>query len=117
MTAPGWVRWWYRGAAVYGLLALLPQYHRAPVPRADVATYGFIGTAAAFQLVFLVIASDPVRFRALMPVSVVEKLAFALPVAVLFWLGKVPAAVLAIGAIDLGLGVSFALAWVRTPRG
>lgn len=117
MTAPVWVRWWYRGAATYGLLALLPQYLRAPGSGAEVVTYGFIGTAAAFQLVFLVIARDPVRYRALMPVAVVEKLAFAVPVATLFGLGKVPAAVLAFGAIDLGLGAGFALAWRATPRG
>ena len=117
MTAPRWVRWWYRGAAIYGLLALLPQYLRAPVPGAEVVTYGFIGTAAAFQLALLVIAHDPVRYRALMPVAVIEKLAFAVPVAVLFGLGKVPAAVLAFGAVDLALGAGFALAWARTPRG
>ena len=24
--APRWISWWFRGAAVFGLVALLPQY-------------------------------------------------------------------------------------------
>lgn len=117
MTAPKWVSWWYRGAAIYGLLLLLPQYVRTPEPGAGVMTYGFIGVASAFQLAFLVIAADPVRYRALMPVSVVEKLVFAVPVAILFAAGKVPSLVFASGLVDLALGIGFALAWRATPRG
>ena len=116
MDAPRWVSLWYRGAAIYGLLALLPQYLVAPPAGAAVPHYGFIGTAAAFQLAFWVIGGDPVRYRALMPVSVVEKLAFGVPVAILFVRGEVPAAVFAFGLIDLVLGAGFLLAWKATPR-
>lgn len=116
MDAPIWVSRWFRGAAVYGLLVLLPLYFVPPLPGAEPVAYGFIGTAVAFQLAFWVIGGDPVRHRALMPVSVVEKLVFAVPVAILCALGKAPAFLLAFGAIDLLLGVGFALAWRATPR-
>ena len=116
MNAPNWVGRWFRGAAIYGLAVLLPTYFAPVASGAEVVAYGFTGTAAAFQLVFWVIGGDPVRYRALMPVSVVEKLAFGVPVALLFAAGKVPAIVLLFGAIDLTLGVGFYLAWRATPR-
>ena len=116
MTEPGWIAWWYRAAAVYGLVVLLPLYLVPPVAGAEAMTYGFVGVAAAFQLAFWVIGGDPVRYRALMPVSVIEKLVFAVPVMVLFAAGKVAATVLLFGAIDLALGVGFYLAWRDTPR-
>lgn len=116
MTEPGWIAWWYRAAAVYGLIVLLPLYLVPPIAGAEATTYGFIGTAAAFQLAFWVIGGDPVRYRALMPVSVVEKLVFAAPVAALFAAGRVPALVLLFGMIDLLLGIGFYLAWRATPR-
>lgn len=115
MSAPGWVRWWFRGAAVYGLLVLLPTYFAPTVPEAEVVAYGFTGTAIAFQLAFWVIGGDPVRYRALMPVCVAEKLAFGMPVWTLFSLGKAPAILAVFGTIDLLLGAGFALAWYATP--
>ncbi len=115
-SAPRWVSLWYRGAAIYGLAVLLPQYALAAPPGGEVNFYGFVGTAVAFQLAFWVIGGDPARYRSLMPVSVVEKLVFGIPVAILFATGKVPAMLLAFGVIDLILGAGFFLAWRATPR-
>jgi hypothetical protein len=116
MVAPRWVSLWYRGAAIYGIVALLPQYLLPAPAGGEINFYGFIGTAAAFQLAFWVIGGDPMRYRPLMPVSVVEKLAFGVPVAILFAQGRVPAGVMLFGAIDLLLGLGFLLAWRATPR-
>jgi len=75
--------------------------------------YGFIGIVLAWQLAFLVIGRDPARFRALMPVTVLEKLAFAVPVALLYSLGRAPQATLLFGGIDLVLGVLFFVSYQR----
>ncbi|WP_223627197.1 hypothetical protein [Microbacterium sp. EST19A] len=115
-TTPRWVSWWFRGAAVYGLVVLIPQYFLPPPAGAEVFFYGFIGTAAAFQLVFFVIAGDPGRHRALMLVGVVEKLAYGVPVLILFALGRADALYVGAAIIDLILGVGFFLAWRATPR-
>ena len=50
--------------------------------------YGFVFTALAFQGVFWMIGGDPVRYRAAMPWSVAEKLAFGIPCAILFATGR-----------------------------
>ena len=116
MSTPKWVSRWFRGAAIYGLIVLLPQYLLTPPVGAEAYAYGFIGTAAVFQLVFWIIGGDPARYRALMPVCVVEKLVFAVPVAILCAQGRTPLELLPFGAIDLALGIGFLLAWRATPR-
>ncbi|HJV22996.1 MAG TPA: hypothetical protein VJ570_09870 [Holophagaceae bacterium] len=112
----------YFGAAVYGILALLPNYFLEARVGRDFPPaithpeyfYGFIGVALAWQLVFLAMAKDPLRFRALMPVSILEKLSFGLPALGLFLRGRTNAAVLGFGLIDLTLGALFLTAYLRT---
>ena len=111
----------YTVAGIYGLLVMFPQYfledkigrdNPPPITHPEYF-YGFIGIVLVWQLAFLVIARDPARFRALMPVTVLEKLAFAIPVALLCVQGRVAPAALLFGAIDLVLGVLFFLSYRR----
>lgn len=115
-------RWSFRGAGIYGLLALLPQYfmeNRIGVDTPPPIThpeffYGFIGVAVAWQLAFLVISTDPARYRALMPVGVVEKLSFGIPAILLFLADRLAPQMLVAGLIDLGLGVLFTISYFKT---
>jgi hypothetical protein len=52
--------------------------------------YGFVGIALVFQFVFLIIARNPVKYRALMPVSVLEKLSFVVPTVILYFQNRLP---------------------------
>ena len=112
----------YNIAGIYGLIVMFPQYfledrigRDTPPPITHPEHfYGFIGIVLVWQLAFLVIARDPARFRALMPVTVLEKLAFAVPVALLYGKGRVASSVLPFAAIDLVLGTLFFIAWRRT---
>lgn len=112
----------FQGAAVYGLLALVPQYFLEEKLNADFPPaithpehfYGFIGVAVAWQIAFLVIASDVVRFRPLMLVALIEKLSFGVAAIALFAAGRVPGAVLGFGIVDLCLGAMFVAAWRAT---
>lgn len=109
-------------AGIYGILALFPQYFlesKIGVDNPPAIThpeyfYGFIGIAVAWQLVFLVIARDPARYRALMPVCVLEKLAFGVPAIVLFTQGRIAGTVLVFGCIDLVLGTLFVMSYRAT---
>ena len=112
----------YTIAGTYGLIVMLPQYfledrigRDTPPPITHPEHfYGFIGVTIAWQLAFLVIARNPERLRALMPVTMLEKLAFAVPVAVLYTQGRVAAPALLFGGIDLALGALFFMAYRRT---
>ena len=111
----------YTAAGIYGLVVMLPQYFMEERIGRDMPPpithpehfYGFIGVVVAWQLAFLVISRDPARFRALMPVTVLEKLAFAVPVFLLYAQGWVGGSVLPFAAIDLVLGTLFFLAYRR----
>jgi hypothetical protein len=112
----------YTIAGIYGLVVMLPQYfledrigRDTPPPITHPEHfYGFIGIVLVWQLAFLVIARDPARLRAVMPVTVLEKLAFAIPVFLLYVKGRVAPSVLPFAAIDIVLGILFFVAWRRT---
>jgi hypothetical protein len=109
-------------AAIYGLIVLAPQYFLEERTGRDFPPpithpeyfYGFIGVAIAWQIVFLVISRDPVRYRPLMLVAIVEKLSFGLPAIALYVGGRLSGQMLLAGIIDLVLGVMFAMAYMRT---
>ena len=112
----------YTVAGIYGLIVMLPQYFMEgrigrdtppPITHPEYF-YGFIGVVVAWQIAFLVIARDPQRFRALMPVTVLEKLVFAVPVLLLWAKGRVAASVLPFAALDLILGALFLVSYFRT---
>ena len=75
--------------------------------------YGFLGVAIAWQIAFLIIAQNPVRFRPMIIPAIVEKFSFAAAVGVLFLQQRVPAMMLVAGLIDFTWGVLFHVAWQR----
>lgn len=78
--------------------------------------YGFLGVAFPWQLVFLLISRDPVRYRPLMPLAVIEKLGFVIPMAILYAMGRVTVDQFPGPAIDAVWVVFFSLAYLKTPR-
>ena len=106
----------FRLAAIYGVVVLLPLY-LTPLPSIGAEVFlGFVGLALVFQGVFWTIGGDPVKFRALMPYAVLEKLVFGVPALSLYLQGyPVPPPVALFAGIDLLLGLGFFLAWRKTP--
>jgi hypothetical protein len=111
-------------AGWYGLVVMAPQYfledrigrdYPPPITHPE-NFYGFIGVTIAWQLMFLVIASDPVRYRGAMIPAIIEKVTFVVAVAVLYTQGRIATVVLAPTAIDLVLGVLFAISLRVTPE-
>jgi hypothetical protein len=115
-------KWVFRIAGIYGLLVLLPQYFlEAQIGRDNPPAithpeyfYGFVGVAIAWQIVFLIIARDPIKYRLLMLPAVIEKATFSIAVFVLFAQGRVSNDMLAAGSIDFVLGVLFVVAYRKS---
>lgn len=112
-------------AGVYGLIALVPQYFMEgktgrdfppPVTHPEFF-YGFIGVAIAWQIAFLILSTDPVRYRLLMIPAIIEKASFGFAVVILFATGRVNALMLAAAVIDLVLGALFAVSFAKTRGG
>ena len=114
----------FLGAAIYGFMVLLPQYFLEEKTGRDFPPaithpeyyYGFIGIAVAWQMVFLLISRDPIRYRPLMPVAVVEKIAFGFPATALYLTGRLSSQMLGAGILDLIIGVLFLMAYKRTSQ-
>lgn len=117
-------RWIYLVAGIYGVLILVPGFflERQADPSGNLLAhpefyYGFYGAALVWQFAFFVIAGDPVRFRPLMPVTFLEKLAFLVPSLALYATGRLPLSGPFYGALMDGvLCVLFIFAWTQTPR-
>lgn len=115
-------RWTFLIAGIYGLLALVPMYFMETQIGIDTPPaithaeyfYGFIGVAVAFQIVFIIISTDPQKYRPFMLASIVEKFSFAIAAAVLLIDQRLAGPIVIGAAIDLVLGVLFFIAWYRT---
>src|SRR5258708_11464330 len=94
-------------AGAYGLLVLLPIYFSEgkvgidypPAVTHPEYLYGFAGVAVAFQIVFLIIAKDPAKYRLMILPSIIEKFSFAIAVIVLQSQGRIPLPMFAGGMI------------------
>ena len=111
-------------AAAWGVILLAPLYFlfdRIGIDDPPPIThpgffYGFVGIALAWQVAFVIIARDPVRFRPIMIPSILEKVAFGVAAMLLYAHGQVKVQDLGFGLADLAFAALFALAYVRVGR-
>jgi hypothetical protein len=116
-------KWVFRIAGIYGLVVLAPQYFMEARTGRDFPPeithpeffYGFIGVALAWQVAFLVMSTDPSRYRPLMIPSVLEKLSFGVAGVVLYATGRLAVPMFGAALLDLLLGALFVAAFVKTP--
>jgi len=108
-------------AAIWGFVVIVPLYFmfdaigRMDPPPITHPTfyYGFVGTALAWQLAFLIIARDPQRFRPLIPACVLEKGAFVTAVIVMVMQGRTRPSDLVLAVTDGTLGVLFIVSYLK----
>src|SRR5262245_8801230 len=111
------------GAGIYGILVLAPMYflerqigEQLPPPIAHPEYfYGFIGLALVWQFVFLLIGTNPIKYRVLMLFAMLEKISYGFLVLILYAVGRASFVVLVGGLIDLTWLVLFAIAFGKTP--
>jgi len=109
-------------ARIYGLLILAPIYFMENAigqrtPPAITHTeyfYGFLGAGLAWQVLFLVLSVDPVRYRAMILPSILEKVSYGIALIVLYSQRRLPLSVLAIGSVDWIFAFLFLAAYFKT---
>ena len=106
-------RWSFGIAAAYGLAATLSLYFRTPLAPASLWLFVFAGAAAATQLLYVALAIDPLRYRALIPIGIASKLSFFGPVALLWSRGRADDGLTLAGLIDLALAALFLANYLR----
>lgn len=111
-------------AGIYGILVLAPQYFMEtrigqdfppPITHPE-HFYGFIGVALAWQVVFLVMSRDPLRYRLMFIPAILEKLSFGVPGIVLYLQGRLSPVILGAGCVDLIFAALFAWCFRATAR-
>ena len=111
-------------SGIYGLIVVLPLYFLEEKTGRDYPPaithpeyyYGFVGVTAAWQILYLMISTDPVRFRPLMLPPMLAKSSFVIAVTILFFQGRVSSTMVRASMIDLLLVVLFFVSYLRTPK-
>jgi hypothetical protein len=111
-------------AGIWGILIMTPLYftldaiNRAyppPITHPDLY-YGFIDVTLAWQIAFLMIARNPVRYRTIMLAGVLEKGLYVTTMMALCLYGHLlPAQAALVIVPDGTLGLLFLAAFFRTP--
>jgi len=112
-------------AGVWGLAVLTPFYwlvditgrhYQAPTEYPHFF-WGFFAVTLAWQIGFLLIGSNPSRFRPFMLPAIVEKLGYVITLSLLYKAGRVAAADATAAIPDGLLGLLFVAAFALTSRG
>jgi hypothetical protein len=116
-------KWVFRLAGVSGLVMVAPLYWEGrffqdypPAINRPEFYYGFVGVTLAWQVLFLVIAYDPARYRPAMLPAMLEKAGFAVAIPLLYAAGRVAGVWVGFAAMDATWLVLFVIAFLRTPN-
>jgi hypothetical protein len=112
-------------AGIYGLLILTPIYFMEDKIGRDTPPaithpeyfYGFLGVGLAWQVLFLVLSTDPVRYRAMILPSILEKVSWGIALIVLYSQRRLPLSAFAIGSVDWIFALLFLAAYFTTKSG
>jgi hypothetical protein len=115
-------KWVFRLAGIWGILILTPFYfleNQIGVQTPPAIThaeyfYGFIGVGLTFQIVFLIIATDPAKYRLMMLPSMVEKFSFFAALMVLHAQQRLPESTYYASFADLFWLVLFIFSYLKT---
>jgi hypothetical protein len=117
-------KWVFLLAGATGILLIVPPYflerqtgedYPPPINHPEYY-YGFFGVTLAWQFLFLVIATDPVRYRPAMLPAMLEKVGFAVAIPLLYAAGRVAGVWLGFASMDATWLVLFVLAYLWTPN-
>ena len=109
-------------SGIYGILVLTPLYfleqtigRETPPPITHPEFfYGFVGVGLAWQIVFLIIARDPLRFRPIMIPSVLEKASYGAALVVLLRQHRISISSFELGMADVIFAVLFIISFIKT---
>ena len=109
-------------AGIWGALILTPLFfifgsigRNDPPPVTHPGFYyGFATVGLAFQLIFIVIATDPVRFRPVMIPAVFEKMGYAAAMTTLYSQQRIHATDVVLAGVDFLFGLLFVVAFLNT---
>lgn len=115
-------QWTFRIAGVYGILVVAPLYFledrlaaEFPPPITHPENfYGFIGVTLAWQVLFLLLATDPVRYRLMLLPAILAKVSYGVAAIWLIFAGRIGPFLLNLAAVDLVFAGLFLASYLKT---
>ena len=109
-------------AGVYGIAVLAPPLfleskfnHDYPPPVTHPEFfYGFFALGLTWQFLFLLIATDPIKYRAMMIPSTLEKLGYPVAIIFLHFQGRIDPRMFALGSLDWIFLILVAISYKKT---
>jgi len=99
--------------SMYFLFDVVSRQYPPPVTHPDFY-YGFVSITFAWQIVFLLISTDPLRYRPIMAAALVEKFGYIATLGWLYVRGQIQFGQFAVVAPDCILGILFIAAFIKT---
>jgi len=114
-------RWIFIIAGVYGIIIITPMFFSEyqigidfpPAITHPEYYYGFGFVTLAWQILFLLIAINPVKYKLMIIPAILEKIPAGIALIVLFSQGRVSSLMLSGGVIDILLGLMFIVAFFK----
>ena len=111
-------RWVLIIAGVYGMIAIVPLYFSEAQINIDFPPaithpeyfYGFLGVAISWQVLFFILAINPLRYKLMIIPAIIEKFSYGIAVIVLFSQHRIHTMILSSGIVDLIFGILFIVA-------
>jgi hypothetical protein len=100
----------------YFLFDVIGRYYPPAITHPDFY-YGFVSVTLAWQVAFLVIATDPYRYRPMMAAAILEKFGYIASLAALYASGRLQFGQFVVAGPDLLLGLLFLAAFLKTSEG
>lgn len=111
-------RWVLIIAGVYGMIVIAPLYFSEAQINIDFPPaithpeyfYGFLGVAISWQVLFFILAINPLRYKLTIIPAIIEKFSYGIAVIVLFSQHRIHTMILSSGIVDLIFGILFIVA-------
>ena len=109
-------------AGMYGIVVLAPPLfleskysalYPPPIAHPEFF-YGFFAVGIAWQVLFFILATDPIKYRAMMIPCMLEKIGYPVALIFLHFQNRIAPRMFALGSLDWVFLVLFAIAYIKT---
>ena len=109
-------KWFFLIAGIFGLLFTIPLAFTENLMEVKQPEfyYGFVFLDICWQILYLVLSTDPVRYRPMMIPAILAKGSGTVALTWLYLIGRVSSQWIAIGALDGIFAILFLIAFLAT---
>jgi len=111
-------KWSFLIAGIFGLMSTAPLlfFEKMMSIKQPEFYYGFVFLNICWQIVYVMIAISPIRYRLIMIPAILAKVSGTITLICLYSIGRISAQWVGIGAVDGIFAILFIVGFILTPR-